>query len=129
MTITNKDLDDLEKWCEKLFYNSKEKKEMTFHFSNHFSDDRINDNRNNPLILLEELKTILTKFKNKHLQALYSLRHEQSFTLMCNTTEIAMVFAIEEERSKGFDYHRNIAVTIIRKKDFKPYVDDIIFTI
>lgn len=129
MTITQSDLKSLEKFAENLFLNFRVKKEMIFHFTNHFSDDRINDSRNEPLITIQELKDILTKFKKAHIDALYKLVDGQSYVVQCGTTKINIVFAIEEEISKGNHYHRNIAVTIMRKEDWKPYGQDIIFNI
>jgi hypothetical protein len=127
MAITNSELKEIEIFAENLFFNAKVKKSMTFHFSYHIREERINDSRNNPLIDLDELKDILKRFKNQHLNTLYTLVHDQSYVIQCKKTDINIVFAIEEESSNGNDYHKNIAVTIMRKKDWKPKKVDIIF--
>ena len=56
----------------------------------HFSVDRINDVRNNPLITIEELKDIFDSLIDNHITAIVALNDKDTFNIRCTNTHINM---------------------------------------
>ncbi len=100
--------------------NEKLKQEnMSFKMSVHFVRDRMNDTRNNPLITITELQSIFNRLLTVHISGLLKLNHNDTFNIRCMKTDINIPCAVQKMRqSDGRIHRRNIAITVMRKKDF-----------
>ncbi|MGY5744832.1 hypothetical protein, partial [Vibrio cincinnatiensis] len=61
---------------------------MSFKLSKHFVKDRMNDSRNNPLIMIAELNSIFNRLTALHLESLKKLKHHDSFNIRCTVSHI-----------------------------------------
>ena len=116
MTIMQNDIAVLE-----VVLNQKLSKEnMSFKMSIHFVKDRMNDPRNSPSITITELQSIFNRLLTVHISALSKLKHNDTFNIRCLKSDINIPCAVEKIRkSDGRIHQRNIAITVMRKKDFK----------
>ena len=96
------------------------KENMSFKMSVHFVRDRMNDPRNTPPITITELHSIFNRLLTVHISALMKLKHNDTFNIRCLTSDINIPCAVEKVRQpNGRIHQRNIAITVMRKKDFK----------
>ncbi|MGB0468731.1 MAG: hypothetical protein ACPGF7_14535 [Pontibacterium sp.] len=118
--ITGRDLELLEDFANKQFsqYSAK------FVFSFHFTEDRLNDLRNNPPINIDELEDIFFKLAKNHADDVVVLPDGAKFTVKCETSHINIPFVVEVD-----EIRENIAITIMRHKNFKAHDGDSIFTV
>jgi hypothetical protein len=116
MGILNNDITALE-----AILNQKLAKEnMSFKMSVHFVRDRMNDPRNTPTITITELQSIFNRLLTVHISALAKLKHNDTFNIRCMQSDINIPCAVEKiSQSDGRVHQRNIAITVMRKKDFK----------
>ena len=89
----------------------------------HFVRDRLNDSRNNPPITIRELADIFDRLIDKYILSIVALDNEDTFNIKCSTTHINIPCAVVKEtiESTGATSHKNIMITIMRKKDFKSH--------
>lgn len=96
------------------------KENMSFKMSVYFVRDRMNDPRNIPPINITELHSIFNRLLTVHISGLMRLKHNDTFNIRCLTSDINIPCAVEKIRqSDGRVHQRNIAITVMRKKDFK----------
>jgi hypothetical protein len=96
------------------------KENMSFKMSVHFVRDRMNDPRNTPSITITELQSIFNRLLTVHLSGLMRLNHNDTFNIRCLKSDINIPCAVEKIRqSDGKMHQKNIAITVMRKKDFK----------
>lgn len=96
------------------------KENMSFKMSVHFVRDRMNDPRNTPPITITELQSIFNRVITVHISGLMRLKHNDTFNIRCLKSDINIPCAVEKIRqSDGRIHQRNIAITVMRKKDFK----------
>lgn len=85
----------------------------------HFSVDRLNDPRNKPPITIEELESIFDRLIGNFISAIVALNDGDTFTISCMNTNINMPCAVaKESQPNGSATHKNILITIMRKRDF-----------
>lgn len=125
--ITEQDLIDLENQINQRVKPYSTSFQLTFHFAN----ERVNDIRNNPPISIEELSSIFERFINAHIMTVIALNDRDSFTIACSKTHIHIPCGVQKrvDTSNGGYSHKNIVITIMRKKDFKSKQDDIVLSI
>lgn len=93
---------------------------LSFKMSVHFVKDRMNDPRNNPNISIAELKGIFNRLTTIHLSRLIRLKHHATFNVRCAKTDINIPCAVElSQDTTGQDHRQIIAITVMRKRDFK----------
>ena len=92
---------------------------MSFKLSKHFVKDRMNDSRNNPLIMIAELNSIFNRLTALHLESLKKLKHHDSFNIRCTVSHINMPCAVNKVQVDGGEHQENIVITVMRKKDWK----------
>nr|WP_193988733.1 hypothetical protein [Lelliottia steviae] len=92
---------------------------MSFKLSKHFVKDRMNDTRNNPLIMIAELNSIFNRLTTLHVGALKKLNHNDTFNIRCTVSHINMPCAVNKIKVDGDDHLENIVITVMRKKDWK----------
>ncbi|HDN9509410.1 TPA: hypothetical protein P2L25_004662 [Aeromonas salmonicida] len=88
-------------------------------FPKHFVKDRMNDSRNNPLIMIAELNSIFNRLTALHLESLKKLKHHDSFNVRCTVSHINMPCAVNKVQVDGGEHQENIVITVMRKKDWK----------
>ena len=96
----------------------------------HFSQDRVNDARNNPPIKLDELRDLFNRFISEHIMAVIALNDKDNFVISCSRTDIHIPCAVEKKVTpNGGTSHKSIVITIMRKRGFGTRQDDITFNI
>ena len=96
------------------------KEDMSFKMSVHFVKDRMNDPRNTPSITVTELQSIFNRVCTRHISCLAALKHNDTFNIRCTQTDINIPCAVSKIRQKdGRVHQRNIAITVMRKKNWK----------
>jgi len=96
------------------------KENMSFKMSVHFVRDRMNDPRNTPSITITELQSIFNRLLTVHISALSKLKHNDTFNIRCLKSDINIPCAVEKtKQADGRIHQKNIAITVMRKKDFK----------
>lgn len=93
---------------------------LSFKMSVHFVKDRMNHPRNNPHITFTELQIIFNRLTTVHIGKLLKLNHNDSFNVRCKKSDINIPCAINMEKdTSGRDHREVIAITVMRKRDFK----------
>jgi len=96
------------------------KENMSFKMSVHFVKDRMNDPGNTPSITITELQSIFNQLLTVHISALSKLKHNDTFNIRCLKSDINISCAVEKtKQADGRVHQKNIAITVMRKKDFK----------
>ena len=109
--ITKSDLDQVEKYADKLFAAVGIDVEFTRHFL-----DRVNDERNKKPISTAELIGLFKKTYKKHGKKIPKLGPDAQAVIKDMKTDINMPFVINIDRNGMLDL---VAKTIMRKKDFR----------
>ncbi len=93
---------------------------LSFKMSVHFVKDRMNDRRNNPAITFTELQSIFNRLTTIYISKLIRLKNNDTFNIRCNKTDINIPCGVELFiDSTGRDRRQIIAITVMRKKNFK----------
>jgi hypothetical protein len=108
--ITKSDLDQIEKYADKLFAKVGIDVEFTRHFL-----DRVNDERNKKQITTAELTRLFKQTYAKHGKKISQLGPDAEAVIKDMRTDINMPFVLN---LKG-DELELVAKTIMRKKNFK----------
>ena len=109
--VSKKDLDEVEKYADKLFAAVGIDVEFTRHFL-----DRVNDARNNKQITSAELIRLFRETYKKHGKKIPKLGPDAEAVLNDMKTDINMPFVLKwDNKSQEFDM---VAKTVMRKKDF-----------
>ena len=112
--VTNKDLDDIEKFADKLFA----KLDVDVNFTKHFGD-RVNDPRNKTDITKSELIALFKKTYRQHGKAIASMDDHAEAVIKDIQKDINLPFVLNyNKKTKELDL---VAKTIMRKKDFKTH--------
>lgn len=110
--MTKQDLNNLERWADKLFSKFKIDVEFTKHFI-----ERINDARNKKQITFSEMVEMFRTTYKKHGHKISRLPDGYEAVIHDMRSDINMPFVLDwDSRSKEFDL---IAKTVMRKKNFK----------
>ena len=116
MAISADDISTLEHVLNEKF--SKER--LRFKMSVHFVRDRMNHERNTPPITITELQGIFNRLTTIHISKLLKLKHNESVNVRCLTTDINIPCVMSKSVSSGGAQSSEvIAITVMRKKDFK----------
>ena len=116
MPITHREISKLEKDINEKLTQYNAQFIMTFHFS----EERLNDARNQPPITVDELEKIFTSLIDKHITAIVALNHEDSFNIRCTKSHINMPCGVlKESQANGSTSHKSIVITVMRKEGFK----------
>lgn len=103
---------------------------MQFTLTFHFSEDRVNDVRNNPPIKLQELEELFDRFIEAHIMTIVALNDKDTFVIACHKTDIHIPCAVQKTvDANGGASHKNIVITIMRKPNFGAKQDDIVLPI
>ena len=114
--ISQRDLDGIEKFADRLFAKVNIDVEFTRHFL-----DRVNDERNKKQITTAELTRLFKQTYNKHGKKIPQLGPDAEAVLKDMQTDINMPFVLKyDRRTQEFDL---IAKTVMRKKGFKTTSD------
>ena len=109
--ISQRDLDGIEKFADRLFAKVKIDVEFTRHFL-----DRVNDERNKKQITTAELTRLFKQTYNKHGKKIPQLGPDAEAVLKDMRTDINMPFVLKwDKTSQEFEL---VAKTIMRKKGF-----------
>lgn len=118
-TVSKEELDEIEKFADKLF----SKINIDVEFTNHFLD-RINDARNGKQITKPEMIRLFKQTFKQHKKHLKGLDNNAQQVINDIQTELNLPFVIKwDEKNKEFDL---ISKTIMRKSDFKTSNEKII---
>lgn len=109
--ITKADLDQIEKYADKLFASVNIDVEFTKHFL-----DRANDERNKKPINTAELTRLFRQTYKKHGKKIPLLGPDAQAVIKDMETDINMPFVLVVDRNGMLDL---VAKTIMRKKNFK----------
>jgi hypothetical protein len=109
--ITKADLDQIEKYADKLFASVNIDVEFTKHFL-----DRANDERNKKPINTAELTRLFKQTYKKHGKKIPQLGPDAQAVIKDMETDINMPFVLVVDRNGMLDL---VAKTIMRKKNFK----------
>ena len=110
--ISQRDLDGIEKFADRLFAKVNIDVEFTRHFL-----DRVNDERNKKQITTAELTRLFKQTYNKHGKKDYQLGPDAEAVLKDMQTDINMPFVLKyDKRNQEFEL---VAKTVMRKKGFK----------
>ena len=107
--LSKKDLDDVEKYADRLYKSVGIDVEFTKHFL-----DRVNDARNKKQITVAELIRMFKKSRKMHGKKIAQLGPDAEAVLNDMQTDVNMPFALKWD-GKELDL---IAKTVMRKKDF-----------
>lgn len=110
--ISQRDLDGIEKFADRLFAKVKIDVEFTRHFL-----DRVNDERNKKQITTAELTRLFKQTYNKHGKKIPQLGPDAEAVLKDMRTDINMPFVLKWD--KGSQEFELVAKTIMRKKGFQ----------
>lgn len=110
--ISQRDLDGIEKFADRLFAKVNIDVEFTRHFL-----DRVNDERNKKQITTAELTRLFKQTYNKHGKKIPQLGPDAEAVLKDMQTDINMPFVLKwDKNSQEFEL---VAKTVMRKKGFK----------
>ena len=110
--ITQKQLNDIESYADRLFRAV----DIDIEFTRHFID-RVNDNRNKKQITQSELIRLFKQTYKKHGKQIPQMGDEAQAVIRDMQTDINMPFVLAyDNRNKELDL---VAKTIMRKKGFK----------
>ena len=109
--ITKNDLDQIEKYADKLFAVVGIDIEFTRHFL-----DRVNDARNKKPINSAELIRLFRLTYKKHGKSIAAMNPDAEAVIHDMETDVNMPFVINVDREGMLDL---VAKTVMRKKDFK----------
>ena len=109
--ITKNDLDQIEKYADKLFATVGIDIEFTRHFL-----DRVNDARNKKPINSAELIRLFRLTYKKHGKSIAAMNPDAEAVIHDMETDVNMPFVINVDREGMLDL---VAKTVMRKKDFK----------
>ena len=109
--VTKSDLDQVEKYADKLFAAVGIDVEFTRHFL-----DRVNDERNKKPINTAELIRLFRLTYKKHGKKIPKMGPDAQAIIRDMETDINMPFVLNVDRSGMLDM---VAKTVMRKKDFK----------
>ncbi|MEZ8020794.1 hypothetical protein ACED63_20435 [Vibrio splendidus] len=123
MAITTQEIESLEQRINSQLAS----KNAQFIMTIHFVSDRLNDPRNIPPITIKELEDIFEKVINNHIEDIIVLSDSSSFNIKCSTSHINMPCAVVKDGAQSL--HKNIVVTIMRKKGFKAKKGDVEFIV
>ena len=114
--ISQQELDQIEKFADRLFAKVGIDVEFTRHFI-----DRVNDARNKKDITPAELTRLFKQTYNKHVKKIPQLGPDAEGVLKDMRTDINMPFVLKwDKQSQEFEL---IAKTVMRKKGFKTTSD------
>lgn len=106
-----------------------EKERLSFKMSIHFIKDRMNHPRNVPGITLTELHSIFNKLTTIYIGKLTKLNNNDTFNVRCSKSDINIPCAVSKTKNEiGVDNREIIAITVMRKKNFKSK-DDLEFLV
>ncbi|MDA9007816.1 hypothetical protein N9J18_01120 [Porticoccaceae bacterium] len=109
--ISQRDLDGIEKFADRLFAKVKIDVEFTRHFL-----DRVNDERNKKQITTAELTRLFKQTYNKHGKKIPQLGPDAEAVIKDMQTDINMPFVLKwDKNSQEFEL---VAKTVMRKKGF-----------
>ena len=110
--ITKNDLNQIEKYADKLFAAVGIDIEFTRHFL-----DRVNDVRNKKLINSAELIRLFRLTYKKYGKKIAKMKSDAEAVITDMKTDVNMPFVINVDKKGMIDL---VAKTVMRKKDFKP---------
>ena len=109
--ISQRDLDGIEKFADRLFAKVKIDVEFTRHFL-----DRVNDERNKKQITTAELTRLFKQTYNKHGKKIPQLGPDAEAVISDMKTDINMPFVLNwDKQTQEFEL---VAKTVMRKKGF-----------
>ncbi len=109
--ISKSDLDQIEKYADKLFASLGIDVEFTRHFL-----DRVNDERNKKPINQAELVRLFRLTYKKHGKKIASMNPDAQAVIHDMETDVNMPFVLNLDKDGMIDL---VAKTVMRKKDFK----------
>ena len=110
--VTQRDLDTVEKFADKLFKHVGIDIEFTKHFK-----DRVNDSRNKKPINAAELTRLFKQTYKKHGKKIAPMGPEAQAVIHDMKTDVNMPFVLNyDEKNKELDL---VAKTVMRKKNFQ----------
>ena len=110
--VTQSQLNDIEKYADRLF----KAVNVDVNFTRHFVD-RVNDKRNEKPISTSELTRLFKQTFKKHGKKIPKMGDDAQAVIHDMQTDINMPFVLAyDDRNKELDL---VAKTIMRKKDFK----------
>ena len=110
--VTQSQLNDIEKYADRLFKSVN----IDVNFTRHFVD-RVNDRRNEKPISTSELTRLFKQTYKKHGKKIPKMGDDAQAVIQDMQTDINMPFVIAyDDRNKELDL---VAKTIMRKKNFK----------
>ena len=110
--VTQSQLNDIEKYADRLF----KAVNVDVNFTRHFVD-RVNDKRNKKPISTSELTRLFKQTYKKHGKKIPKMGDDAQAVIHDMQTDINMPFVLAyDDRNKELDL---VAKTIMRKKDFK----------
>jgi len=110
--VTQSQLNDIEKYADRLFKSVN----VDVNFTRHFVD-RVNDRRNKKPISTSELTRLFKQTYKKHGKKIPKMGDDAQAVIHDMQTDINMPFVLAyDDRNKELDL---VAKTIMRKKDFK----------
>ena len=110
--VTQSQLNDIEKYADRLF----KAVNVDVNFTRHFVD-RVNDKRNEKPISTSELTRLFKQTYKKHGKKIPKMGDDAQAVIHDMQTDINMPFVLAyDDRRKEIDL---VAKTIMRKKDFK----------
>ena len=109
--ISKSDLDQIEKYADRLFASLGIDVEFTRHFL-----DRVNDERNKKPINQAELVRLFRLTYKKHGKKIASMNPDAQAVIHDMETDVNMPFVLNLDKDGMIDL---VAKTVMRKKDFK----------
>lgn len=110
--VTQSQLNDIEKYADRLFKSVN----IDVNFTRHFVD-RVNDRRNKKPISTSELTRLFKQTYKKHGKKIPKMGDDAQAVIQDMQTDINMPFVLAyDDRNKELDL---VAKTIMRKKNFK----------
>ena len=110
--VTQSQLNDIEKYADRLF----KAVNVDVNFTRHFVD-RVNDKRNDKPISTSELTRLFKQTYKKHGKKIPKMGDDAQAVIHDMQTDINMPFVLAyDDRNKELDL---VAKTIMRKRDFK----------
>jgi len=109
--VTQKQIQDLEKFADRLL----DKFDVDVEFSRHFAD-RMNDSRNNPNISVAEIQKLFKKIAKRKAKGIKQNAGDD-VVLKDIQSDLNLPIVVRYDRNK--DEYEIINKTIMRKKDFK----------
>lgn len=93
----------------------------SFKLTVHFTDERINSDRNHPAITIEELDSIFDRLlTDTTVTQIVALNHGDTFNIRCMTSHINMPCGVEKKNGPNNTVtHKSIVITVMRKEKFK----------